>query len=90
MNKAKNAKNVSFFFQVTVAINDVNDHAPVIEQTNPVAVTVLEHSEVGTLITVISAVDAIDFGDNTHVVYEIVSGNDDSEFPKKLVTYLRT
>lgn len=58
-------------------ISDINDHPPVIQQVDPVRVTVLEHSALGTLITVISAVDIFDFGANTHVVYEIISGNED-------------
>lgn len=66
-----------FPFQVRVTITDINDNAPVIQQTSPVSVTVLEHSAVGTLITVITAVDVLDYGDNTHVVYEIISGNED-------------
>ena len=47
---------------------------------DPISVTVLEHSATGTLITVVSAVDVMDYGDNTHIVYEIVSGNEDCEF----------
>ena len=65
--------------QMTVAIHDINDNPPVIQQRSPVMVTVLEHSAVGTLITVITAVDVFDYGDNTHVVYEIISGNEDCE-----------
>lgn len=51
-----------------------------IQQTSPVSVSVAEHSDVGTLITVISAVDTVDFGVNTRVSYEIISGNEDCEF----------
>ncbi len=68
------------YFQVTVLLVDINDHSPVIQQTSPVSVTVLEHSAVGTLITVISAVDVMDFGINTRIVYEIISGNEDCKF----------
>ena len=63
--------------QVTVFITDINDHPPVIQQVNPVRVSVVEHSAAGTLVTVISAVDIIDYGVNTHIVYEILSGNED-------------
>lgn len=68
-----------FFVQVTVLINDINDHPPVIQQDDPTRVTVVEHSPIGTLITVISAVDVMDYGVNTHVVYEIISGNGDGK-----------
>lgn len=70
-------KLANIFPQVTVTINDINDNPAVIQQSSPVSVTVLEHSAVGTLITVITAVDILDYGDNTHVVYEIISGNED-------------
>lgn len=50
-----------------------------IQQTDPIAVSVVEHSEIGTLITVITAVDTMDYGVNTRVVYEIISGNEDCE-----------
>lgn len=67
------------FIQVTVTITDINDNPPVIQQMSPVSVTVQEHSPVGTLVAIITAVDILDFGDNTHVVYEIISGNEDCE-----------
>lgn len=70
-------------FQVTVSILDINDHNPVFLQTGPVSVSVLEQSTPGTLVTVLSAVDVIDFGDNTHVVYAILSGNGDCERMRK-------
>ena len=41
--------------------------------------SVVEHSDIGTLITVISAVDTMDYGVNTRVIYEIISGNEDCE-----------
>ena len=62
---------------MTVIINDINDHDPVIQQTNPITASVAEHSAIGTLVTVISAVDTMDFGVNTRVAYEIISGNED-------------
>lgn len=64
-------------------IRDINDHPPVIQQTDPIRVTVVEHSAFGTLITVISAVDVMDYGANTHVVYDIISGNEDGMQSKK-------
>ena len=62
-----------------MTVNDINDNNPVIQQTDPISVTVLEHSTNGTLLTVISAVDLVDFGVNTHVVYEIISGNEEGK-----------
>lgn len=58
-----------------MSIVDINDHDPVFLQSDPITVSVAEQSTPGTLVTVVSAVDVIDFGDNTHVVYAIISGN---------------
>jgi hypothetical protein len=52
-------------------------------------VTVLEHSAVGTLITVITAVDVLDYGINAHVVYEITSGNEECELVFDFYLYLK-
>ena len=62
-----------------MTINDINDHNPVIEQTSPISVTVIENSLIGTFLHVISAVDVMDYGDNAHIVYEILSGNEDGK-----------
>ena len=62
-----------------MTILDINDHDPMFLQADPITVSVAEQSTPGTLVTVVSAVDVTDFGDNTHVEYEIVSGNDDCE-----------
>ncbi len=51
-----------------------------IQQTSPISVSVAEHSDIGTLVAVISAVDTMDYGVNTRVIYEIISGNEDCEY----------
>ena len=64
-------------------ITDINDHNPVIEQTDPVRVSVVEHTPIGFLVTFISAVDIFDYDTNAQIVYNITSGNSDS----KLTSY---
>ena len=68
-----------FLIQVTVIITDINDNNPVIQQTDPVAVSVVEHSALGEIVTIISAVDVHDYGSNAEVTYSITSGNTASE-----------
>ena len=65
--------------QVTVTITDINDHSPVFEQSDPITLTVVEHSQPpGSFLTDVSATDE-DFGTNAHISYNITAGNDNSE-----------
>ena len=64
---------------MTVTITDINDHSPVFEQSDPVRLTVVEHSQPpGSFLTDISATDA-DFGTNAHIRYSILAGNTNSK-----------
>jgi len=57
-----------------VRITDINDNSPVIQQMGPIRREVVEHTRNGTQLAVISATDA-DYGNNSHIVYNIMSGN---------------
>ncbi len=60
-------------------ITDINDNNPVIQQTDPVALSVVEHSVLGDVVTVISAVDIYDYDTNAQITYSITAGNSDSK-----------
>jgi len=68
-----------------VIVTDINDNNPVIQQTDPVAVSIVEHSALGVIVTVISAVDVHDYGTNAEITYSITSGNSDSEYSIPLI-----
>jgi len=53
---------------------DINDNSPVIQQMGPIGQEVVAHTPNGTQLAVISATDA-DYGDNSHIIYNISSGN---------------
>ena len=62
-----------------MTITDINDHSPVFEQSDPVRLTVVEHSQPpGSFLTDISATDA-DVGTNAHIRYSITAGDDNSK-----------
>ena len=64
---------------MTVTILDINDHSPVFEQSDPIILTVVEHSQPpGSFLTDISATDE-DFGTNARIRYNITAGNDNGE-----------
>ena len=63
-----------------MTVTDINDHDPVFEQSDPVLLAVIEHSQQpGSFLTVVSATDE-DYGSNAHIRYSIVDGNEDSKF----------
>ena len=53
---------------------DINDNSPVIQQMDPIGREVVRRTQNGTQLAVISATDA-DYGDNSHIVYNITRGN---------------
>ena len=65
---------------VTVYCNvvDLNDNAPVFEP-GPRSAEVLENATVGTVVLSPNAQD-LDSGDNGHVVYSILSGDENEDF----------
>lgn len=64
--------------QVTVLIRDINDNNPVIDQSDPINVAVVEHGLNGSIIAIISATDQ-DSGTNAHIAYSITGGNSASK-----------
>ncbi len=61
-----------------IIVNDVNDNAPLFED-NPVVVTVREHTEVGSVVTTLSAVDK-DSGARSEVRYTIESQSPEGDW----------
>ena len=62
-----------------MTITDINDNSPVFEQSDPIRLTVVEHSQPpGSFLTDVSATDA-DVGTNALIRYSITAGNTNSE-----------
>ena len=57
-----------------MVITDVNDNSPVIDQMNPLEVTVIEHARNDSIVAVVTASDE-DFGVNGIVFFDITAGN---------------
>ena len=74
-----NGTRLSASVDLTITINDINDHTPQFQQPIYVENDIVENSDSDSVSIQVSATDA-DINENADLTYEIVYGNSDNQF----------